>query len=302
MNLIDQIHEYGAAWPIAASGLASPALNVSQVPVKYILDEEVTKICERLVSEHFDMLADMVGFARMPSEFFWVERRSATQAKGDRTLKLGSLVISDEGGRSGDVLLVVEADGAKPILLPQKIIFDFDHPLTDDLRAGIMTVPLAPRADEKQRIISRHFAVKIQDNWSAYYDVMRKTGAQLADIRAQMCQSLWDGLFLMAFTLLLSSRKNFREVPVTLSRLNRKRTRVGKKPLLDYVEVKQKIVQPELIGHHRSAAVASGRREPRMHIVRGHFVRKGPDIFWRRSHLRGTSHQAILSKTVRLSV
>ena len=45
------------------------------------------------------------------------------------------------------------------------------------------------------------------------------------------------------------------------------------------------------------------RSAPRLHLVRGHLVRRGSLLFWRRSHMRGHSDiGTIRSRTVHLRV
>ena len=86
-----------------------------------------------------------------------------------------------------------------------------------------------------------------------------------------------------------------------LQRLNRARHRLGKRALLEHIEVRA----PIAVGYQCPAvpaANANRRRGPRLHHVRGHIARRGDKVFWRLPHLRGSARLGMVrSRTVQLS-
>jgi hypothetical protein len=99
--------------------------------------------------------------------------------------------------------------------------------------------------------------------------------------------SLWrDMLVLIGFSLMLASRSELSIEPSQLDRLNRARRKRRAPELLDFAEV-----AAGLFGQRASARgeakTALSRSAARLHHVRGHFVRRGDILFWRRPHLRG---------------
>jgi len=298
MRLIDQIAAGHVRWPLDGFAKSPATLSPTEVHLRYVLDEEVSRICDKLIREHFEMLADMIELVKLPSQTFWIERLSEFPDENGGFSKLGILVEADEGCRSGELILFAEMPDSHPLIMPQKIVFDFDHSISgcDDITQ--FQAPLRDKDDLPQKTMSEHFAIKLHEGWDQYYNIERQPIFIANQIIADLCHSLWDGLFLMAFSVLLASQRSFREVPRDFSKLNKARKHKGKAELCDFIEVKQSLFEKS--GAAR-ATFATNKQSPRMHIVRGHFVRRGTILFWRRTHFRGDAEKIVRTRTVRLS-
>lgn len=302
MKLMDQMARFGAAWPVPNSSPLPPALDHERIAVRYVLDEEVAAICDNLVRNHFDMLADMLDFARVPVTEFWLERLSNQENSAGGRSRMGCCVSADESGRAGEIVLVTEAPGAMPVVMPQKVVFDFDGTLDCAARAGRFALPVPPDCDANQRRVASVFAMELHRGWEKYYLLDQHNSPLAQQIKAELSASIYDGLFVLAFCVLLSSQRSFREVRVELARLNRHRVSAGRIKLLDHVEVKASLLGRASAAPSGGVGQSGGRGMPRMHVVRGHFVRKGPLLYWRRTHMRGTGGGRIARKTVLVGV
>ncbi len=299
MKLMDQIMSFGAAWPVPNSCELPVSQDWSETSVRYVIDEEVTAICDSLVCKHFDMLVDMLPLARVPAPDFWIERLSFNENNSGGRSRLGCRVMANETGRAGEICLVAEVTDAVPIVLPQKVVFDFDgHQIAADSSESFR-LPLPPQLDAQEAKIAEVFAIALHPGWGKYYDLAQHQGELAREVKAQLSASVYDGLFVLAFCVLLSSQRSFREIRVELDRLNRHRVSAGKQKLLDHVEVKASIVHQQSAYQGARQNSAAARAFPRMHLVRGHFVRKGSMLYWRRTHMRGASMGGgLLSRTV----
>ena len=102
---------------------------------------------------------------------------------------------------------------------------------------------------------------------------------------------------LLAFLLLLATRSGLPQRVQTFERLNRRRLRSGRAPLLEHIEVYAPVL-PEYRDCWRGEPQGP-RMSPRLHHVRGHLVRRGSQIFWRVPHLRGTARSgSVRTRTV----
>lgn len=299
MKLMDQIMRFGAAWPVPNSGALPITKDWSSTNLRYVIDEEVAAICNNLVSKHFDMLADMLPLARVPAGEFWLERLSFLENDQGGFSRLGCRVVADDTGRSGEICLVVEMPNAVPIVLPQKVLFQFDGDIAIADPAASFKLPLPPSLDQASAKFGDVFAIELHPGWEKYYRLGQHESDLAQQVKAQLAASVYDGLFVLAFSVLLSSERSFREVRVDLDRLNRHRVKAGRHKLLDHVEVKASLFGQAPAVHGSRSGNSGARTFPRMHVVRGHFVRKGSLLYWRRTHMRGASAgRGQLSRTV----
>ncbi len=119
-------------------------------------------------------------------------------------------------------------------------------------------------------------------------------------IHASLAAVARDVPLLLAFFLLLSAKDATRSIPVSRLAINRKRRALGRRPLLDHVELRASLDAVHEPDVH--AADLDGRHSPRLHHVRGHLVRRDNRVFWRTPHLRGSAQRGMVrSRTVCLS-
>jgi len=111
----------------------------------------------------------------------------------------------------------------------------------------------------------------------------------------------FDIPMVLALLLLMTIRAQLVQRPVCPARLNAKRARLGKRALLEHIEVSS----PVFAQGPRPAAdrPASVRGAPRLHHVRGHIVRRRDVVYWRGPHWRGHVRLgSVRSRTVELQL
>jgi hypothetical protein len=149
------------------------------------------------------------------------------------------------------------------------------------LRGG--SHPLAP-----------HLVFELMPEWQRH--LMSCPEQDVLCAASEMAESILPGIeFLFAFSALLVERTCLRSHEVNLTRLNRQRLRKGKTPLLDHAEVRLDLWANS---GGRARELAGIRESSRLHVVRGHMVRRGECMFWRRSHFRGDASRSGGSRTV----
>jgi hypothetical protein len=273
--------------------------EIGNATIRYVLTPDVVAICESLVSDHFDMLSDMTDIVRVGEESMWIERHSELADADGVHRRIGLLVEADCDGRSGTITVAIEIPGQPPLVMPHGIAFDFDGNIALSCD-GLSQFRITDFASDATRKLASCFAIRLLPGWREYYSLDSRSPEIRKEIMDELARSAMpDGLFLMAFTALLMSRKSFREVPSQLGRLNRARARSGKLELLDHLEVMTHVIAGDHVG---SRSLASERRPSRMHHVRGHFVRRGPLLYWRSAHFRGDPDRMIMRKTVTLNL
>jgi hypothetical protein len=109
----------------------------------------------------------------------------------------------------------------------------------------------------------------------------------------------FDAPMLMALFLLMAVRADLVPRHVNPVRLNAKRVRLGRRPLLEHIEVSAPVFASGGVPRHDGAG--GTRRGPRFHHVRGHLVRRRNTIYWRGPHWRGHVRLgSVRSRTVAL--
>jgi hypothetical protein len=109
------------------------------------------------------------------------------------------------------------------------------------------------------------------------------TEAMLEDRKASLFGDVMNEfLSFIGITLLFCAKNTVSFKPEDRSKINKQRLKSGKTELLDHQVVHMRLNSLDrTIGISQTADI-----ERRMHSVKGHFVRRGTAIFWRRQHLR----------------
>jgi hypothetical protein len=217
----------------------------------------------------------------------------------------GALVTAASNCRAGQIRTFWSTPDEQAYLSPVITSFDFDRPPA----ALTSTGPAVWRGDTALQLDGEpaieellvHLRCRFDDEWAAYYHARCHT----EELRARVLRSClgacaFDGPMLMAFFLLLGARDLLPRQEVCRQRINRVRSRTGKPPLLEHIEVFAPINEAPL--RHSVPTNASARSSPRLHHVRGHIVRRGAAVFWRSPHLRGSGRLGqVRSRTVVLT-
>lgn len=278
--------------------------EIAKVPVRYILDDAVTATCAEMVASRQDFLADSLDIVRAPFQEFWIEWNESVRAdmfsdhstSGSATLggRAGMLVKMDESGRAGTLRVFWSEDGQSADVNPAILNFDLDghsHPLGDpEMRVRAQNTDL-------QAVFDR-VTIDLDPDWKAYYGQRAHSQAHLRDTLSEVIgPATFDFPFLLSFALVLMAQAHTVRAS-DLSALNRARARKGRRELLEHMTVTQEVLGESV----RQNAGVSGlqRTIPRLHLVRGHLVRRGDKVFWRTSHFRGRVSDVPLRRTVSL--
>jgi hypothetical protein len=260
--------------------------------VRYVLDLPASNACGELIRSGEGLFEADNPLFRMPAETFWVElfEERAPGAFGANR-RLGYLVQAAADGRSGTITPFAETNTGLCRRLPCQMIFDLRQPMTRPTGGHSLRNPELPHlADLLEHCILYPDREGLKD--------LRPGSDASATVLAELAQGTWYALpLLFAFVALLNSPQVVDTRASDLARLNRERIKRGRQPLLDHVEVRLSL--GDGTGAGRSDGI--GRTVPRLHFVRGHVVHRDGKTFWRQAHLRGDSHKAIVSKTVRVT-
>jgi len=324
MKLADQIAQFHTPFLVRSEGIrelihlnnaADCAAAVASAPIRFVLSDDLTQLCTALAYSKGARTLTCADLVRVPAESVWVEWCCAAW---ENELKLYGFAAPHPGGASGGrrgAMFRASRDGRRGSLrtfwtgaadgdvLASSVeaYFDLDTPEGEEPEPPAGEAPSAHRVVDEQSgsdILSRCFRFRYERSWSRYY--------RCAALEPGAIDLLWrhslgtiaiDIPVVLAFFLLLATRSGLPQLPQSFERLNRSRTKLGKAPLLDHIEVRA-----PLLPEYRSAKSDEpdgSRRRPRLHHVRGHLVRRGSQLFWRVPHLRGSVRQgSVRSRTV----
>ena len=144
---------------------------------------------------------------------------------------------------------------------------------------------------------------RLHEAWQRYYAAAARTAAEREEvIRRSLATVAFDTPVLIALFLLIGLRSEIVQIPVSRERLNTKRLRQGRRPLLAHIEVSCPVFASQQRTETTEVAAAT-RAAPRLHHVRGHIVRREDVVFWRRAHWRGHLRLgSVQSRTVTLQL
>lgn len=257
------------------------ALDLREANARYVLLEDVSRVCRSISDEWPDLLAPANPRLRAPMPSFWLEWTNSSCRQ-----EVGALIKSDIDGRSGRLRLFWNtAAGAE--VAQADVLFDLDNPITFN-REGRFAFRLA-EPPPTVSFLRPHLALLFDECWEEYFRGS-PLGTEGLPGTAQICwqRLLPDVIDTFAFFALLGTHVPFEKRPIERDRLNFARAKRGKPSLLDHVQLT--IGKPQIATNSHEGAVSSGRRNPRLHAVRGHLVRRGDGVFWRVAHMRGNTH------------
>jgi hypothetical protein len=299
------------------NGAADFAADIAQCPIRYVLSDDLTRLCTALAYSKGARNLACADLLRVPSERVWIEWCEAAwlselQLYGLKRIdkpqgasgRRGVLIRSSLSGRCGLIRTFWSTGETNLNLLASSMeaYFDLDtaegeepDPPDDPERPALC---VSDTADHDLGLLRRCFRFRYERSWADYYrQAMLAPEQQEAVARHSLGTIAANIPVLMAFFLLLSTRTGLpRRVP-SLERLNRSRARAGKAALLDHIEVLSPVMREFYSAG--SGGPTTFRRGPRLHHVRGHLVRRGSEVFWRVPHLRGNARSgAVRTRTV----
>jgi hypothetical protein len=295
------------------NGAADFAKDLAQCPIRYVLSDELTRLCTALAYSKGARHLACADLLRMPAERVWVEWcESAWLAelerygfeRGDKEPgcagRRGAWIRSSPDGRSGSIRTFWSTGETDFDLLASSLeaYFDLDieegedpAPPDAEVRPALCVSDSVNRGTD---VLRRCFRFRYERTWAEYYrHAMLNAEREKAIARHALGTIAADIPMLLAFFLLLSTRTGLPRRMPALDQLNRSRIRAGKAPLLDHIEVLSPVLL-ESPPASRGEAAMTVRRGPRLHHVRGHLVRRGSQLFWRVPHLRGNARSGVI--------
>jgi hypothetical protein len=299
------------------NGAAEAAPLIATCPIRYVLSDELTRLCTALAYSKGARRLACADLLRMPATQVWVEwcevpwqselTRYGIHPGDLRSVgagRRGALIRAARDGRSGTIrtFWTVGDDDTDLLASSMEAYFDLDATGDDG--------PAPPDGEERNclcvsdtgseeaDILRHHFRFRFERSWYDYYSraAIPQTTERVVAFHA-LGTIAPDIPMLLAFLLLLSTRTGLPRRPSSLERLNRARARAGKAPLLEHIEVSSPLAQQS--DPPAGGLCPSWRRAPRLHHVRGHLMRRGSQLFWRVPHLRGHARfGAVQSRTV----
>jgi hypothetical protein len=293
------------------NGAADFAKDLAQCPIRYVLSDELTRLCTALAYSKGARHLACADLLRVPAERVWVEWcESAWLAELERygfqrddkeagcAGRRGAWIRSSPDGRRGSIRTFWSTGETDFDLLASSMeaYFNLDTEKGEDPDPPDAQGSPALCVSDSARgtdLLHRCFRFRYERTWAEYYrHAVLTAERERAVARHALGTIAADIPMLLAFFLLLSTRTGLPRRTPALDRLNRSRARAGKAPLLDHIEV----LSPVLLESSPtgSGGAAMARRGPRLHHVRGHLVRRGSQLFWRVPHLRGNARSGVI--------
>jgi hypothetical protein len=305
------------------TGPAAFASRVAGCPLRYVLDDDLTRASAELAFADGVRLVGCLDLLRVPAPQLWVEWNDEVHQKVIFDTHSSATYDDTAAGRRVGVFLqgstdglcaiartfwadaAAEEEGCEVTMSPLETHIDLrgQHPPPSDI-AGVLAggyAALMGPGDSAMRSLLDQLRFRFDDHWAAYYRAAATDpDAQRHVVHGSVAAVARDIPMLLGFFLLLSAKDATRSIPVARAAINRKRLARGRAPLLDHIEVRASlgsVREPD-----SSGGELAGRQSPRLHHVRGHLVRRDNSVFWRSPHLRGSASRGIVrSRTVCLS-
>lgn len=325
MRLLDQVSQSRSSVVVTPNGDPSCAMEltgardfadtISACPLRYVLNDDLTRAAAELAFSDGDRLVGCLDLVRIPAPLLWIEWNDAVHQQ--IVFESGSCANPDPDarGRQVGVLLRASPSGqrgvartffsnhsaneqSEVVLSPIETHFDLRGEFAPGADVeGVLSGALASVSDDVDAGVDALLECvrfRFDERWVRYYQAAAITAEQKRTaVHDSLGAVVRDAPFLLAFFLLLNARDATRSLAVVREGINRKRSTLGRAPLLDHVEVHS------MINSMRSAlpsgeSMGETKRPLRLHHVRGHIVRRANSVFWRTPHLRGRASAGIV--------
>jgi hypothetical protein len=269
-------------YAIPGSGSRSKAITMCKN--RYFLAGDTLDLCWDINERWQSLFSASNSSLRVPGEQTWLEWLNPSPSDQQ------SGVLADGGvsGRAGRVEsfwsdAIYSVDRAQ-----LHIEFDFDRDLRktiDDRRRFAVPDAWLPAG------LSGHLVFCVDPGWADYFRATTLGAGAIDYVIAAAGPALVSDMFmLLAFQLLLAAAVPLRHRSIAYDRLNYKRQKTGKPPLVSHTEVS---VIPDAGIHAMPASHVQSAA--RLHVVRRHLVHRAGKLFWRSAHLRGGRQTSMLN-------
>lgn len=296
------------------TGAAEHAARTQQCAFRYVLSDDLTRLCAALAYSKGARALQCVDLIRAPAPRVWVEwsrepwieelRGFGFHCQENRAgsgRRRGALIEASSDGRRGAIHTFWDATDASVSVFSSPMRAQFDLAGLPETPPGDgSSIRVSGDIPLDEDVIAKCLRFQFEQSWADYYGRANlATDQRIAVTRHCLGTIAPDIPLLFAFFLLLATRGGLPQTPVDRQRLNRSRQRDGRPSLLDHIEVNAPFVPYSSAQHQTSEATDRWHRARRLHAVRGHLVRRGSQIFWRIPHLRGCARWGVVrSRTV----
>jgi hypothetical protein len=323
LRLLDLVAQSTSAAPTLPEGWAFPGAHhfadaVRNCPLRLVLADDVIQCTTELAYAEGERLSGCLDLIHAPSEQLWLEWLEATRQSTLQEIspcastsctsvrRTGVLIATDPAGRSGTMRTFWSTRYERVYAAALLTDFNLDRvtrPALDvsAVFSGAAFGVVHPVEAVLDELLS-HVCFRLDPAWAHYYRSADLTASQQLRLLHELLGTMaFDMPMILALFLLFAAKDGVQRRAGDLERLNRARCRLGKRALLEHIEVRASIAG----GYQCPASLAADphrRRGPRLHHVRGHLARRGGKVFWRLPHLRGSARLGVVrSRTVELS-
>jgi len=315
------VRRAGALWRLPSA--CDFAADISRCPLRYVLTDELLRLCVELAYSEGDKLAGCLDLVRFPAEQLWIEWSDPvksteitrlvpqyTRQADSPNLRSGVLIAARPGSARAfracrlHTFWMSRADPANPVVAAVETHIDLDRGVTcQPVEAFLDGGMVAVREPEDACVdaVLQYAGFRLHPAWQRYCGSAVRGPERAGVISACLGGVTFDVPIILALLLLLELKAGLRQLPVQRARLNAKRMHLHKPPLLEHIEVACPVLP--MAGSPAGAHTADTpvREAPRFHHVRGHLVRRADAVFWRRPHWRGHLRLGcVRSRTVEL--
>lgn len=314
MRLLDQVVQTSSPFCVRTPdrielvrlfGAMDLAPMIEETPLRFVCERDVSRVCAD-VAEDIDILRRCLDLVRMPAAQMWLEWDDAKfgvsnagvlMGEGEGLRRAGMLVQSNATGRAGSMHICWNAPEANGDVDVAPVIVHFD---LDD--AGFRTGGGEDCVDLGQldtgAALLNYLRFQVRPDWLSYYRDQAPKGGLSHILHACAAPFALDFNYLVSVCLLLNADMGpLRHRAVQRCAINQRRAALGKAALLDHVELYSALGRrPDREGQGFYETT-----QKRMHVVRGHLVRRGHNVFWRKPHWRGSPDAGMIAtRTVTL--
>jgi hypothetical protein len=307
----------GALWRLTGAG--DFAQELARCPLRYVLANELVRTCVALAYSQRDELSGCLDLLHLPAERLWIEwdettRREelaralpeCTMAGDPGSVRGGVLISADPRGRAGSLrtFWLTSAEPQQPLLSPLETLLDLQGAAASGapqvlLEGGVIAVRDPCNAHLDSLLQCAGF--RLDPSWQRYYRCVAHDPPTRAQVISRSLAAVAFDIPMLLTLFLLMAIRGLVQTPVRPARLNAKRARIGKQPLLEHIEVSATVFAASHEPYRPAGIPSTLRRGPRLHHVRGHIVRRYNAIHWRGAHWRGHMRLGcVRSRTVEL--
>jgi len=296
------------------SGAMELAPDIVACPIRYVMSDELVRLCADLAYSRGTRLFDCVDLIRIPAERLWLEWREEPWQSRLRDYgfaftdcavlpghRRGVFIRANREGLKGSMraLWSAGADFSEVQAGAMETHFELDADLHGSPSLTSETLRVADSIVDTSSVLPRCFQFDFERSWASYYRAMARSRTQYRELQEISLGPVATTIpLVLAFLLLLHTKDGLPQHIVQMALLNRRRARLGKHLLLDHIEVHSPIRSAPATAALAGAGPV-GRRGPRLHHVRGHLFRRANRLTWRVPHLRGKASRGVLrSRTV----